>query len=146
MTTTAQFREASIARSRKEDTVISPEQARILLCTTGLAGEAGEVADSMKKHVWHGKPFDREHTIEEVGDVLWYADRLLWLLDCTMEECMQVNMDKLAARYPDGFKSATAVAQQEPETCLRPPHNRCAYASGDGDGCDMLCALRHPAQ
>lgn len=102
--TPAEFREASISRSRKEDVTITQEQARLLLCTTGLAGEAGEVADSLKKHVWHGKPFDREHAIEEVGDVLWYADRYLWLLDCTMEECLQRNADKLAVRYPEGFK------------------------------------------
>lgn len=107
--TPTEFRQASISRSRKEDVEITVEQSRMLLCSTGLAGEAGEVADSMKKHVWHGKPFDREHTIEEIGDVLWYADRLLWLLDCSMEECLQTNADKLAARWPDGFKKEEPV-------------------------------------
>lgn len=39
----------------------------------GLIGETGEVADIVKKHLWHGKPLDREHFIEELGDVAWYA-------------------------------------------------------------------------
>lgn len=39
------------------------------------------------------------------------------------------------------------VAAEAPELCLREPHNRCAYVSGDGqDGCQMQCALRHPAE
>lgn len=106
-----QYRIECASRSRKETIIPTLEQSQMLLCTIGLAGESGEVNDSLKKHVWHGKPLDRDHLIEEVGDVLWYADRLLWLLDSTMEECLEVNVAKLRARYPDGFK----MHQPEPE-------------------------------
>lgn len=109
MTPAEQFREENIARSPAENVEITIEQARLLLAAGGMCGEAGEVFDSLKKHVWHGKPFDREHAIEEVGDVLWYADRYLWLLGATMDECMAANTAKLRARYPDGFK------KKEPE-------------------------------
>lgn len=107
--TPAEFRAENIERSPAEDVQITLEQARLLLAAGGIAGEAGEVLDSLKKHVWHGKPFDRDHAIEEVGDVLWYADRYLWLIDATMEDCFEANVEKLRARYPDGFKKKEAA-------------------------------------
>lgn len=71
--------------------------------TLGLVGEAGEVADEHKKVVFHGKTFDRDKTLKELGDVRWYLE---YLADCygfTMEEIEHANVEKLHKRYPEGF-------------------------------------------
>lgn len=70
----------------------------------GLTGEAGEVADIVKKHVFHGKPLDKKHLLREVGDVLWYAAMLCNWLEVDMGEVMRANVEKLQARYPNGFE------------------------------------------
>lgn len=44
----------------------------------GVAGEAGEVCDLIKKHVGHGHPLDRDKLVKELGDVLWYGSVLAY--------------------------------------------------------------------
>lgn len=104
--TPAEFRAASLMRSRPGCEPLTAEQSRLALYETGLAGEAGEVCDEVKKYLWHGKPLDRDKIITECGDVIWYLDRLLGWLDATLEEAMQANVDKLAQRYPEGWAAA----------------------------------------
>ena len=69
----------------------------------GLFGEGGECADIYKKYMYQGHEFDREHMAKELGDVLWYAAELAAGLSMTLEEIAQRNIDKLRARYPEGF-------------------------------------------
>jgi NTP pyrophosphatase (non-canonical NTP hydrolase) len=69
----------------------------------GLCGEAGEVADIIKKSVFHKKGFDKEHLLEELGDVLWYAAALCSHLDTPLSKVLEMNVEKLKKRYPDGF-------------------------------------------
>jgi NTP pyrophosphatase (non-canonical NTP hydrolase) len=78
---------------------------RLGLCGLGLSGEIGEVTDLLKKHLYHrsGKPLDTEKLKDEMGDVLWYFAVLCSTLGITIEEVMQVNIDKLNARHPHGF-------------------------------------------
>jgi NTP pyrophosphatase (non-canonical NTP hydrolase) len=71
----------------------------------GLAGEAGEVADHIKKGVFHRHGVDREKLAKELGDVLWYAAALCTKVGLDMGEVMQGNIDKLRKRYPDGYSS-----------------------------------------
>ena len=104
--TPEEFRAASLRRSRPGCKALSPEESRLALYETGLAGEAGEVCDEVKKFLWHDKPLDRDKIISECGDVIWYLDRLLGWLDATLEDAMQANADKLATRYPDGWDAA----------------------------------------
>lgn len=82
---------------------------QLLLCGLGAAEECGEVAGIVKKHVYHGKPFSRADFIEEIGDALWYLDRALALVDCTMEMALNINDLKLGRRYPTGFKRQDEV-------------------------------------
>lgn len=67
----------------------------------GIAGEAGEVADIIKKSVAYGKPLDRNHVVEELGDVIWYMNGLLSMLGASWDEVLDKNIAKLEARYPD---------------------------------------------
>ena len=71
----------------------------------GLTGEAGEVADEIKKGVFHQHGIDVEKIKKEVGDVLWYAAALCTTLGLDMSEIMQQNVDKLLLRYPNGYNS-----------------------------------------
>ena len=80
---------------------------RILLGALGLTGEAGEVAELVKKHVFHDHLLDRSKLIRELGDVLWYLNFLaVKVADVSLATVMEVNITKLAARYPEGHFSA----------------------------------------
>lgn len=68
-----------------------------------MTGEAGEFADLIKKINFHGHAQDTEHLIKELGDALWYIALAAQILNVDLESVMQKNIDKLSARYPDGF-------------------------------------------
>lgn len=72
-------------------------------CAMGLAGEAGELIDALKKTIYHGHVFDRAKLLNECGDVLWYLDRLAFRLGFTLDQAATENIRKLQKRYPDGF-------------------------------------------
>ena len=69
----------------------------------GLSGEVGELNDMIKKWVFHEKPFDEEHAKKEMGDVLWYVAMMCYSFGWDLDEILQMNVDKLKARYPQGF-------------------------------------------
>ena len=69
----------------------------------GLAGEAGEVVDHIKKGIFHKHGIDQEKMVEEIGDLLWYAAALCTNLGVPLSDAMQKNIEKLKKRYPDGF-------------------------------------------
>lgn len=69
----------------------------------GLSGEVGEFNDMIKKWVFHEKELDMEHAKKEAGDILWYVVMLCESFGWNIGEIMQMNVDKLKARYPDGF-------------------------------------------
>ena len=69
----------------------------------GLAGEAGECCDLLKKYLFQGHELDEERMAEELGDVLWYCAELAAGLGLTLEEVARRNVEKLKRRYPEGF-------------------------------------------
>ncbi len=69
----------------------------------GLAGESGEAVDLVKKHIFHDHDLDREHLAKELGDVAWYLAVTAHAIGYDLEEILQMNVDKLRKRYPDGF-------------------------------------------
>lgn len=75
----------------------------------GLTGEAGEVADILKKYIGHGHALDREKVVKELGDVLWYVAVLAHRMGWTLEDVALVNIEKLRKRYPDGFSSERSI-------------------------------------
>lgn len=74
----------------------------------GLAGEAGECADLIKKHLCHGHALDVDKLSNEIGDVLWYAAFAANLLGKNLSTIAAENIKKLNARYPDGAFSTEA--------------------------------------
>lgn len=82
------------------------QEAQLASAGLGIAGEAGEVADLVKKVLFHGHPLDeatRAKLVKETGDVLWYAALLAETLGVPLAEIASANIVKLKARYPAGF-------------------------------------------
>ena len=79
----------------------------------GLCGESGEAIDIVKKHLAQGHPLDREGLIKELGDVAGYLAETAWALDVPLEAVLQRNLDKLRARYPEGFDSERLIGRAE---------------------------------
>jgi NTP pyrophosphatase (non-canonical NTP hydrolase) len=82
----------------------------------GLNGESGECIDIMKKHIFQGHELDREHLIEELGDTAWYLAVCCEGLGVSLEEVMRGNIDKLKARYPEGFDKARSINRNGEKT------------------------------
>lgn len=77
----------------------------------GIAGEAGELLDAVKK-VWaYGKPIDLENAIEELGDLEFYMEALRQQIGVSREQVLQANQDKLAKRYPS-LRYSDSLAQR----------------------------------
>ena len=81
-------------------TAIYPEDVKVVYPTLGLCGEAGEVAEKIKKHMRDGRSLVGVGL--ELGDVLWYISALADDLGITLEEIAQANVDKLASRMERG--------------------------------------------
>lgn len=81
----------------------------------GLCGESGECIDIVKKSLFQGHTLDREKLIDELSDVLWYAAELATGLEVALNDVAQHNIDKLTARYPDGFSSEKSIHRKEYE-------------------------------
>jgi len=78
---------------------------RLANAALGLTGEAGEVAEHVKKHLFHATPLDRDAIVKELGDCLWYVAALAGVLGVSLDEVGATNIEKLRRRYPDGFSS-----------------------------------------
>ena len=79
----------------------------------GLCGESGEAIDIVKKHLAQGHDLDREALIKELGDVAWYLAETAYALDVQLEDVFQKNIDKLKARYPQGFEVVKSIQREE---------------------------------
>jgi NTP pyrophosphatase (non-canonical NTP hydrolase) len=84
---------------------MSPDQLMIVWTAIGLAGEAGEVAEHIKKGIFHQHGLDVETLKSELGDVLWYIAALCTQCHLDMSDIMHQNIEKLNRRYPNGFSS-----------------------------------------
>ena len=78
----------------------------------GLTSEAGEVAGLLQ--TWYqGHELDEEHLMKELGDCLWMIAELCTAYGFSLEDVMQLNIDKLRARYPDGFSEEKSLHRAE---------------------------------
>jgi NTP pyrophosphatase (non-canonical NTP hydrolase) len=79
-------------------------EQRLTNAALGLAGEAGEVVELIKKELYHGKGRDLDKICKELGDVLYYAARLADEVGLPLSDVLQKNYEKLSTRYPGGFE------------------------------------------
>ena len=78
---------------------------RLLTAAVGMCAEAGEFTEVIKKTVFQGKPVTEEnlfHLKRELGDIMWYVMQACMGLDTTLDEIVEMNVEKLKARYPGG--------------------------------------------
>jgi len=86
-------------------TAIYPYNAKVVYPTLGLSGEAGEVAEKVKKNIRKSNFgffdfYDNEldDIAKELGDVLWYVSALASDIGYSLEDIAQINMEKLKSR------------------------------------------------
>ena len=79
----------------------------------GLSGESGECADIVKKHLFQGHDLDAEKLANELGDVAWYLALASYAIGYDLETILQMNVDKLKARYPHGFTCEESLHRKE---------------------------------
>lgn len=87
--------------------------AQLLNAVLGLAGEAGEFSEDVKHALFHGRAFDVQNAKKELGDLLWYVAQGADALGFTLEEVAQANVEKLRARYPEGFSRVASAARAD---------------------------------
>lgn len=75
----------------------------------GLSTEVGELTDIFKKYLAYGKPIDEEHAKKEVGDIMWYLVNLCTINNWDLSILLDMNVNKLKARYKDKFTSEEAL-------------------------------------
>ena len=78
----------------------------------GLCGEAGEVGDHIKKHVFHGHALNDREVLGELGDVLHYLSGLATMTGHSLEDVARFNLEKLNKRYPDGFSKESSINRE----------------------------------
>ena len=81
------------------------ETHRLLTAAVGMSAEAGEFTEIVKKIIFQGKPVNDEnmfHMKRELGDIMWYVAQACMGLNVSLDEVIEMNVDKLKARYPGG--------------------------------------------
>ena len=90
---------------------------RLLTGAVGINSEGGEIMEIVKKLIFQGKKWDDEtvyHLKRELGDVMWYVIQCLIALDTSLDEVVDMNIDKLKKRYPGGeFEAWYSENRQE---------------------------------
>ena len=99
--------------AHKTSNISLDRQIRLTAAVLGLTGEAGEVADVFKKHIAHGHPLDKDSLIREVSDILWYIAEIATLFEISLDTVGWGNIQKLKARYPEGFSSYRSINRVE---------------------------------
>ena len=77
----------------------------LLTFALGASAEMGEAVEIIKKCLLQGKPFNADakvHLLKECSDCFWYFAQLCIAMNTSFEEIMQINYEKLSARYPEG--------------------------------------------
>jgi len=93
-----------------------PEDAHRIHMAMGVAGEAGELLDTIKKAAIYRKPYDKENVLEECGDILFYVQGMLNSFGFTLKDAIKANVHKLGIRYSKGnYTDAQAQSRADKE-------------------------------
>jgi NTP pyrophosphatase (non-canonical NTP hydrolase) len=94
-----------IGRISELEAMADADVPRLITAAFGLSAEAGEFTEVVKKILLQGKPYNPDnvfHMKRELGDICWYLAQACMALDISFEEVLQMNYEKLSARYPEG--------------------------------------------
>lgn len=98
----------NLTLSDTTDNGIGEDTGAVLNACLGLSGEVGEFNDMIKKWIFHEKDLNEEHLKKECGDIMWYIAMVCNAFRWDLDEIMQMNIDKLKARFPYGFDTQRA--------------------------------------
>lgn len=88
-------------------------EMRLLQGLMGLCGESGEAMDMLKKAIFQGHELNKEHLAKELGDISWYLAVSADAIGYDLEKVFRMNIEKLKARYPDGFDPEKSINRDE---------------------------------
>ena len=111
--------QAAAARTGGSDLLPGNRDKAMNCAALGLCGEAGEVADLVKKIQHHRHPLDGatlDKLRKELGDVLWYVAHMCSGMGWQLGDIAGENIGKLRARYPDGFSTADSLTRRDLST------------------------------
>lgn len=83
------------------------------MAALGLTGESGEVAEMIKKALYHGHPLDIDELKKELGDVLWYLGAAATIYSISLDDIAARNICKLIERYPEGFSELDSINRKD---------------------------------
>ena len=92
-----------------KDRVSQEKEIRLLHAAMGMVTESAEFVDALKKHFYYNRELDTINLKEEIGDVLWYVAIACDTLGVSLEQVMERNIEKLAARYPEKYSDEKAI-------------------------------------
>lgn len=78
----------------------------------GMVGEIGEI-HSLYQKMYQGHEYTQEHMKKELGDLLWFIAEYCTVMEWELEEIMQMNIDKLKARFPEGFEAEKSLHRKD---------------------------------
>lgn len=84
----------------------------LLNAALGISGEAGEIADHIKKSLYQGHYLNNEHLVDEMGDLLWYIALMATHIGVALEDVFEYNIEKLKRRYPEGFTEENSINRE----------------------------------
>lgn len=90
----------------------TPEKMDLTHMALGVAGEAGEIVDCIKKHTIYNQPLNIINLKEEIGDMMFFITRILDTAELTLEECLEANQAKLNLRYPEATYTDQAAKER----------------------------------
>lgn len=84
---------------------------KVLHALHGMAAEVGEIHSVYQKG-YQGHEFDSNEMKKELGDLLWFIAEYCTVFNWNLEDIMQLNIDKLKARYPEGFSEEKSINRE----------------------------------
>lgn len=117
---TIQQKHAQLIKDLKKNPILlqqelSSQKVDLMHMALGIAGEAGEVVDVLKKHAVYGKELALDKLIEELGDLEFYLEGVRQILGIKRETVLEENINKLRKRYTDKYSDAKAINRIDTE-------------------------------
>ena len=111
------FMVADTAKAAAEIPMVEHD-INLMHAALGIAGEAGEVVDVIKKSIINGQPLDTIELTKELGDLEWYLSLLRTTTGIDREVVLQMNVEKLRKRYPDGYSDQAAADRADDKVLM----------------------------